>query len=127
METGQIKIAYLWLEFRPSTVQLRGRWLAGRFVVAREIRYDEITQLVLLIAAARPGGRGIRIRLTGTTPESVYFFTRPATVPLIADRFGDHGVALAGQITSTRLPQTRAFVYREDAPVVPQAGRERER
>jgi hypothetical protein len=62
-ETDKVKIRYLWLEFHPLGVRLRGRHLIGRLVTTCDIRYEQITQLVVLTAATGPLFRGIRSEL----------------------------------------------------------------
>jgi hypothetical protein len=115
-ETDQFKIPYRWLEFYDWGISLRGRGLIARLVATRNIRYQQITQLIVLIATTGPHSRGIRIRTTAGS-ESVYFFTRPAAVPLLVERFSRHDVGVDGQLTRTRIPSSLGYIYRENAPI----------
>jgi hypothetical protein len=117
-EDGRVKIPYLWLEFYPLAIRLRGRRLIGRLVAQRDIHYKQITQLVPLVAATEPRGRGLRLRIEGLS-ESLYFFTRPTAVPPIVELFTRHGVRLDGRIRRTRIPYSLGYIYPENAPVEP--------
>jgi hypothetical protein len=116
-ETNRVRIPYLWLEFYPWGVRLRGRGLIARFAATRDVGYEQITQLVVLISITGSRIRGIRLRRAGVSG-FVYFFAEPAAVPLIVELLGSHGVAVDGQVTGTRIPYTNGgYIYRESAPV----------
>ncbi|MBO0822796.1 MAG: hypothetical protein J2P27_02925 [Actinobacteria bacterium] len=78
-DSGKVHIPYMWLEFGSVGIRLGGRRLIGGLVTARDIRYTDITQLVVLAAPAGSPRRGIRLRTIGR-PQYVYFFARPAVV-----------------------------------------------
>jgi hypothetical protein len=116
-ETNRVRVPYLWLEFHHWGVRLRGRGLIARLVETREVGYEQITQLVVLISTTGSRLRGIRLRRAGESG-SVYFFAGPAAVPLIVELLESHGVVLDGQVTGTRIPYARGgYIYRESAPV----------
>jgi hypothetical protein len=116
-ETNRVRVPYLWLEFYHWGVRLRGRGLIARFVTTRDVGYEQITQLVVLISMTGARIRGIRIRRAGESG-IVYFFAGPAAVPLIVKLLASHGVAVDGQVTGTRIPYTRgSHIYRESAPI----------
>jgi len=118
-DSGKVHIPYMTLEFGSVGIAVRGRRLVGRLVTPRDIRYTEITQLVVLAAPAGPRQRGIRLRTVGR-PQYVYFFARPAVVQQLVEQFGCHGVRLDGQLASDRIPYSGgAWFYRESAPVQP--------
>jgi hypothetical protein len=88
-------------------------------VTPREIRYGDITQLVVLAAPAGPRPRGIRLRTAGR-PQYVYFFARPAIVPQLVEQLSCHGVRLDGQLASDRVPYSGgAWYYGESASIQP--------
>ncbi len=114
-DSGKVHIPYMWLEFGSVGIRLRGRRLVGGLVTPRDIRYTDITQLVLLAAPTGPRQRAIRLRTVGR-PQYVYFFARPALVQQLADQFSCHGVRLDGQLASDRVPYSGgAWFYRESA------------
>jgi hypothetical protein len=118
-DNGRVNIPYMWLEFGSAGIRLRGRRLVGRVVTPRDIRYSDITQLVVLAAPAGPPQRGIRLRTVGR-PQYVYFFARPAVVQQLVEQFSCHGVRLDGQLASDRVPYAGgAWFYRESAPIQP--------
>jgi hypothetical protein len=118
-DNGKLNIPYMWLQFCRVGIRLYGRRLVGRLVTPREIRYSDITQLVVLAAPAGPRQRGIRLRTVGR-PQYVYFFARPAIVQQLGEQFSCHGVRLAGQLISDRIPYSGgAWFYRESAPIRP--------
>ena len=117
LESNRVRVPYLWLEFYHWGVRLRGRGLTARLVETRDVGYEQITQLVVLISITGSGGRGIRLQRAGESG-SVYFFAGPAAVPLIVGLLVSHGVAVDGQVTGTRIPYTNGgYIYRESAPV----------
>jgi hypothetical protein len=116
---GKVNIPYMWLEFGSEGMRLCGRRLVGGLVTPRDIRYTDITQLVVLAAPAGPRQRGIRLRTVGR-PQYVYFFARPAVVQQLVEQFSCHGVRLDGQLASDRVPYSGgAWFYRESAPIQP--------
>jgi hypothetical protein len=117
-DSGKIMIPYMWLEFGNVGIRLRGRRLVGRVVTPRDVRYTDITQLVVLAA---PAGRkrGIRLR-TVERPQYVYFFALPPVVQQLVAQFSCHGVRLGGQLIPDRIPYSGgSWFYRESAPVQP--------
>lgn len=112
VETDRIKLPYEWLEFRSWGVRLRGRGLPARVVPVREVRYDEISELALLIATRGRRWRGVRVRTAGGSG-CLYFFAKPAVLTLLARQFDVHGIAVKGQVTRSRLPYANAFIYPE--------------
>ena len=120
-DSGKVSIPYMWLEVGSAGIRLRGRRLVARLVTPRDIRYDDIIELVVLAAPAVPRPRGIRLRTAGR-PQFVYFFARPAVVHQLVEHFSCHGVRLDGQLASDRIPYGgRAWFYRETAPIQPPA------
>lgn len=115
-ETDHFKIPYQWLEFYDWGIRLRGIGLIARLVATRDIRYQQITQLIVLIANTGPRSRGIRLK-TAAASDYLYFFARPATVPLLMELFSSHGVRLDGQVTRTRIPYSLGYIYRESTPI----------
>jgi len=121
-DSGRAHIPYMWLEFGSAGIRLRGRRLVGRLVTPRDIRYTDITQLVVLAAPAGPRLRGIRLGTVGR-PQYVYFFSGPAVVQRLVEQFSSHGVRLDGQLASDRVPYSGgAWFYRESAPIRPHSG-----
>lgn len=117
-ETDRAKFPYEWLEFYGWGIRLRGRGLLARLVVARDIRYEDIAQLAVLIATIRLRSRGIRLQITGGS-RYFYFFTRPDAIPRMVEQFRRHGVILNGQVTRTRIPYSFGYIYLENALVEP--------
>lgn len=118
-DNGKVNIPHMWLEFGSVGIRLRGRRLVGALVATRDIRYRDITQLVVLSAPGRLRPRGIRLRAVGR-PQYVYFFARPAVVEQLLEHFSCHGVRLDGQLASDRVPYGGgAWFYRESAPIQP--------
>jgi hypothetical protein len=118
-DNRKVNIPYMWLEFGSAGIRLRGRRLVGGLVTPRDIRYTDITQLVVLAAPAEPRQRGIRLRTVGR-PQYVYFFARPSVVQQLVEQFSCHGVRLDGQLASDRIPYSGgAWFYRESAPIQP--------
>ena len=118
-DTRKVNIPYMWLEFGSAGIRLRGRRLVSRVVTPRDIRYTDITQLVVLAAPAEPRQRGIRLRTAGR-PQYVYFFARPAVVQQLVEQISYHGVRLDGQLASDRIPYSGgAWFCRESAPIQP--------
>jgi hypothetical protein len=122
-DNGKVNVPYMWLEFGKVGIRLRGRRLVGRVVTPRDIRYRDITQLVVLAAPAGPRQRGIRLRTVGR-PQYVYFFARPAVVQQLLEQFSCHGVRFDGQLASDRIPYSGgSWFYRESAPIQPHSQR----
>jgi hypothetical protein len=108
-DNRKVNIPYMWLEFGSEGIRLRGRRLVGGLVTPRDIRYTDITQLVVLAAPAEPRQRGIRLRTVGR-PQYVYFFARPSVVQQLVEQFSCHGVRLDGQLASDRIPLQRRLL-----------------
>ena len=81
-EADQIKIPYQRLEFYYGGIRFCSRGMFARLLATQDLRYEQITQLVVLTMTATTGARsrGIRLR-TADGSEFLYFFARPATVP----------------------------------------------
>ena len=115
-ETDQFKIPYELLEFYDWGIRLHGRGLFARLVAARDICYDDIAQIVVLIATVEPRQRGIRLQVAGGSG-AIYFFTKPAAVPQLVELFRRHGVDLDGHVTRTRIPYSLGHIYPESGPI----------
>jgi hypothetical protein len=64
-DNAKLNVPYMWLQFCSVGIRIRGRRLVGSFVTPRDIRYSDITQLVVLAAPAGPRQRAIRLRTVG--------------------------------------------------------------
>jgi hypothetical protein len=113
VETDRVKARFEWLEFYGWGVRLRGRGLLARLLAVRDVRYEEIADLALLIASRGhrwrgPRCRGVRVRTAGGF---LYFFAKRTVIPLIVRQFEGHGIFVQGQVTRTRLPYANSFIY----------------
>ncbi len=96
-DNGKVNIPYMWLEFGRVGIRLHGRRLVGRVVTPRDIRYSDITQLVVLAAPAGPRQRGIRLRAVGR-PQYVYFFAM-----LCSSSWSNSAATVSGSTVSSLL------------------------